>query len=90
MNNAFAQKYGISISEYGETMAVTEDRALRGEMFKADASRGNNRNENDNKDFITKMMVLRIEKAKLLGYDNLAQMILADKMAGNPQAVDSF
>ena len=89
-NNAFAQKYGISISEYSEAMAATEDRALREEMFKAYASRGNNGNENDNKELITKMMALRIEKANLLGYENPAQMILADKMAGTPEAVDSF
>jgi peptidyl-dipeptidase Dcp len=37
-----------------------------------------------------KMMALRIEKANLLGYKNPAQMILADKMAGNPEAVDTF
>ncbi|MBR5199734.1 MAG: hypothetical protein IKW20_07930, partial [Bacteroidales bacterium] len=89
-NNAFAQKYGISISEYGETMAATADRALREEMFKAYAARGNNDNENDTKDLIMKMMALRIEKAKLLGYENPAQMILADKMAGTPETVETF
>jgi len=89
-NNAFAEKYGISISEYGEAMASTDDRALREEMFKAYSSRGNNGNEYDNKELITKMMALCIEKAKLLGYDNPAEMILADKMAGNPEAVDTF
>ena len=89
-NNAFAQKYGISISEYGETMAATADRALREDMFKAYAARGNNDNENDTKDLIMKMMALRIEKAKLLGYENPAQMILADKMAGNPETVETF
>ena len=89
-NNAFAQKYGISISEYAETMAATADRALREEMFKAYSSRGNNDNENDTKDLIMKMMALRIEKAKLLGYENPAQMILADKMAGNPETVETF
>ena len=89
-NNAFAEEFGISISEYGETMAATDDRALREKMFKAYSSRGNNGNEYDNKELITKMMTLRIEKAKLLGYENPAQMILADKMAGTPEAVDQF
>ena len=36
------------------------------------------------------MMSLRIEKANLLGYKNPAQMILSDKMAGTPEAVDAF
>ena len=89
-NNAFAQEFGVAISEYGGAMASTEDRALRERMFKAYASRGNNGNENDTKELIVKMMALRIEKAKLLGYENPAQMILADKMAGNPEAVDTF
>ena len=89
-NNAFAQEFGVSISEYGGAMASTEDRALREKMFKAYASRGNNGNEYDNKELMVKMMALRIEKANLLGYENPAQMILADKMAGNPETVDSF
>ena len=89
-NNAFAEEFGVAISEYGGAMASTDDRALRERMFKAYASRGNNGNENDTKDLIMKMMALRIEKAKLLGYENPAQMILADKMAGDPQTVDTF
>ncbi len=89
-NNAFAEEFGVTISEYGGAMASTDDRALREKMFKAYASRGNNGNENDTKDLIVRMMELRIEKAKLLGYRNPAQMILADKMAGTPEAVDTF
>ena len=89
-NNAFAEEFGVSISEYGEAMAATEDRATREKMFKAYASRGNNGNEYDNKDLMVKVMALRIEKANLLGYENPAQMILADKMAGNPETVDTF
>lgn len=89
-NNAFAEEFGISVSEYGGAMASTEDRALREKMFKAYSSRGNNGNEYDNKELMVKMIALRAEKADLLGYDNPAQMILADKMAGNPEAVDTF
>ena len=89
-NNAFAEEFGVAISEYGGAMAATADRELREKMFKAYASRGNNGNENDTKDLIMKMMALRIEKANLLGYENPAQMILEDKMAGNPETVDTF
>ena len=89
-NNAFAEEFGVAISEYGGAMASTADRALREKMFKAYASRGNNGNENDTKELVMKMMALRVEKAKLLGYDNPAQMILHDKMAGTPEAVDAF
>ena len=89
-NNAFAEKFGVAISEYGGAMASCDDRARREAMFEAYVSRGNNANENDTKDLIMKMMALRIEKAKLLGYENPAQMILHDKMAGSPEAVDAF
>ena len=89
-NNAFAEEFGVSISEYPGAMASTEDRALREKMFKAYSTRGNNGNEYDNKALIMKMMALRIEKARLLGYENPAQMILADKMAGTPETVDQF
>ena len=89
-NNAFAEQFGVAISEYGGAMASCDDRGRREAMFEAYISRGNNGNENDTKDLIMKMMALRIEKAKLLGYENPAQMILHDKMAGNPEAVDSF
>ena len=89
-NNAFAEEFGVTISEYPGAMASTDDRALREKMFKAYSTRGNNGNEYDNKDLMVKMMALRIEKAKLLGYENPAQMILADKMAGTPETVDQF
>ena len=89
-NNAFAEEFGISVSEYGGVMASTADRVLREKMFKAYSSRGNNGNEYDNKDLITRMISLRVEKAHLLGYDNPAQMILEDKMAGTPEAVNTF
>ena len=59
-NNAFADKFGLSISEYAGAMASTEDRARREEMFKAYASRGNNGNANDTNEIITRIMALRI------------------------------
>ena len=89
-NNAFADKFGLSISEYAGAMASTEDRARREEMFKAYASRGNNGNANDTKEIITRIMALRIEKAKLLGYETPAAFILSDKMAQTPETVDTF
>ena len=89
-NNAFAEEFGVTISEYPVAMAAEQDRAVREKMFKAYSSRGNNGNEYDNKEMMVKMMALRIEKANLLGYENPAQMILNDKMAGNPETVDTF
>lgn len=89
-NNVFAKEFGVSISEYPDAMAAVQDRGLREKMFRAYASRGNNGNRNDNKDILMKIVALKIEKAKLLGYANPAEFILSDKMAGNPAAVDTF
>ncbi len=89
-NNAFAEEFGVSISEYPVAMAATEDRALREKMFRAYSSRGNNGNEYDNKELIMNMMALRIEKANLLGYASPADQILKDKMAGSAETVDNF
>ena len=89
-NNLFKEEFGFAISEYPEKMASIEDRALREKAFKAYSSRGDNGNENDNKELLLKIMGLRCEKAALLGYDNPADMILNDKMAKDHATVDAF
>ena len=75
---------------YVPFMTYSADRGLREKMFRAYSSRGNNGNDCDNKDVILKIMALRIEKARLLGYETPAEFILSDKMAATPAAVDSF
>jgi len=89
-NNAFKEKFGISVSAYPTAMTTTEDRSLREEMFKAYSSRGHNGNENDNRQLVLDVMGLRIEKAKIMGYDNPASFILEPKMAHDPETVDAF
>ena len=89
-SNAFAEKFGFSVSEYPSKMTTTEDRELRRQYNEAYTSRGANGNEYDNSSLILDVMKLRIEKAKLLGYDTPADYILSDKMAGSPERVDTF
>lgn len=89
-SNAFKEKFGISVSEYSNAMTTTEDRAKREEMFKAYTMRGHNGNENDNRQLVLDVMKLRIDKAKLMGYNNPAEYILESKMAHDPQTVDAF
>ena len=89
-SNAFKAEFGFSVANYYDKMASIEDRALREKVFKGYSQRGNNGNDKDNKANVIRLMELRIEKAKLLGYDTPAAWILHDKMAGNPQAVDLF
>ena len=89
-SNAFKEKFGISVSEYSNAMTTTEDRAKREEIFKAYTMRGHNGNANDNRQLVLDVMKLRIDKAKLMGYNNPAEYILESKMAHDPQIVDAF
>ena len=89
-NNAFKDQFGISVSAYPTAMTTTEDRDLRERMFKAYSSRGHNGNEYDNRELFLKLMDLRTRKAKIMGYDNSADFLLANKMAHDHQTVDEF
>lgn len=62
------------------------DRELREQMYKAYYTRGNNNNEYDNKDIIKQILTLRLEMARMLGYETFADFKLQDRMAGTPQA----
>jgi len=63
------------------------NRDLREKIFQAYANRANNNNDNDNKAVLEKMVQLRTEKAKLLGYENYAQYVLEENMAEKPENV---
>ena len=64
-----------------------ENRELREKVYKAYYNRGNQDNEYDNKAISAKIVALRLEKAKLMGYNNYAEMALEDRMAKTPEAV---
>ena len=89
-SNAFKEELGFSVSSYYDKMASEPDRALREKIFRMYSGRGSNGDEYDNNAVVLRIMELRIEKAKLMGYDTPAAFILEDKMAGNPAAVDAF
>ena len=73
-------------TSFTPVLQYCENRELRKELLMAYTTRGNHDNDHDNKPVI----MLRIEKAKLFGYDNPADYILADCMAKNHQTVDAF
>ena len=64
-----------------------ENRELREKVYKAYYNRGNQDNEYDNKAISAKLVALRLEKAKLMGYNTYTEMALADRMAKTPEAV---
>ena len=71
-------------------LQYADNRDLRQQLFTAYINRGNNNDKNDNKEVITKMVKLRLEKAQMLGYDNFANFVLDNTMAKNSDNVMEF
>ena len=62
-------------------LQYADNRALREKIFNGYINRGNNGNDADNKEVVRKLISLRLEKAKLMGYDDYASFVLEDRMA---------
>ncbi len=71
-------------------MKYSDIRALREELFKAYSSRCNKNNNRDNKKNILKQTELRLEKARLLGFESHAHYVLEERMAQSPEKVNAF
>lgn len=67
-------------------LQLSARRDLREKAFKAWAARGDNENQYDNKPLIREIILLRIEKAKLLGFPTFAHYAIDDAMAKTPKA----
>jgi len=74
----------IPVLQYGD------NRELRKELLLAYANRGNNGDANDNNAIIKKIMELRIQRAKLMGYATPADFILDNTMAKTSAKVMEF
>lgn len=66
-------------------LTFSTERELREKVWTTYYSRGDNGDEHDNNALITKILQLRDERVKLLGYDNYAQWRLEDRMAKTPE-----
>lgn len=62
-------------------LQYADNRALREKIFNGYINRGNNGNDADNKEVVRKLISLRLEKAKLMGYDDYASFVLEDRMS---------
>ena len=71
-------------------LTFSEKRDLREKVYKAYINRGNNDDEFDNKEIMSKIQALRVKRANLLGYDRFADFVLEQSMAKNPKNVYSF
>ena len=82
--------FGLQRPSWEPFMLYSDKRELREQLYKAMYNRGNNNNDKDNKELVLKIANLRIEKAKMLGYNTPSEFILEDKMAKNPATVNAF
>lgn len=82
--------FTTSKASFMPVLQYGENRPLRKDLLLAWANRGDNGNANDNKETIKKVMQLRIQRAKLLGYETPAHFILENKMAKTPEKVYEF
>ena len=71
-------------------LTFSEKRDLREEIYRAYFMRGDNDNENDNKEIIKQIVPLRDQKAKLLGFENFAAYKADVNMAKTPEAITDF
>ena len=75
---------------YVAFMKFADNRELREEIFRAYGSRAFHQNENNNEEIIRKIVNLRLERARLLGYPNHATYVLEERMAENSGRVNTF
>ncbi len=71
-------------------LTYANNRQLREKLYRGYFMRGDYDNKFDNKELIKKMVLLRDERAKLLGYKNFASYVIADNMAKTPEIVYQF
>ena len=68
-------------------LQYARNRDLRKKLFTAYTLRGDNGNDNDNNQIVSRIASLRSAKAQLLGYETYADYVLEENMASNPKSV---
>ncbi|HEX9182852.1 MAG TPA: M3 family metallopeptidase [Burkholderiales bacterium] len=85
-------KFTLHMPSYLPVMQYAEDRLLREEMYRASSTRASEfgNPEIDNTPLIARILPLRHEAARLLGYASYADVSLVPKMADSPSQVLGF
>lgn len=77
----------LSAPSYVPFVRYSERRDLREKLYRAYMSVGNKGDEFDNREIIKKIVNIRLEIARLMGYKNYAEYVLEHKMAKTPANV---
>jgi len=81
--------FNLQFPSYVPFMQYADSRELREQMFRAYSSRCFN-DEFDNQKVIQRIVELRLEKVKLLGYNSYADFVLEERMAKSADKVLGF
>ncbi|MDX9903498.1 MAG: M3 family metallopeptidase, partial [Bacteroidales bacterium] len=71
-------------------MQYADRRDLREKLFRAFSVRAFRGNKHDNSSIVKRIVELRLQLAKLLGFSDYASYALEDRMASSPEEVNSF
>lgn len=71
-------------------LAVLRDRQIREDLFTQAWTRAEHDDDNDTRAIIQRLVDIRMQQAKLLGFTNYAAWKIADQMAKTPEAALSF
>jgi peptidyl-dipeptidase Dcp len=80
----------ISMPVYMAVMKYAENRELRKELFLAFGSKGVKQNANNNEETVKRIVELRLQRTRLIGYDTYADYVLTERMAENADNVTRF
>ena len=80
-------RMGLDMPRYGPFLQYSRRRDLREQAYKAHVSRASG-GERDNGPVIERILALRQQQARRLGYANWAEVSLASKMAGSEAEVE--
>ena len=85
-------KFTLHFPSYLPVLQYADNRNLREKLYRAYATRASEfgKPEFDNTPIITQLLKLKLEEAKLLGFNNFAELSLATKMADTPKQVIDF
>jgi oligopeptidase A len=85
-------KFTLHMPSYLPVMQYADNRDLRARMYRAYATRASEfgEAERDNTPLIARILALRAEESKMLGFASFAELSLVPKMADTPEQVMDF
>ncbi|WP_395632311.1 M3 family metallopeptidase [Flavobacterium sp.] len=82
--------FTLDFPSYLPFVTYVDNRELRKEMAIAAGKKAFQENDYDNQENVKNIVKLRHERAQLLGYQSHAHFVLEERMAQNPEKVQSF